>query len=357
MSKQAIRFSLFDWLDESGRSYADTYDERLRLLEFADDLGFYAYMLAEHHGTSLSITPSPTVFLAAAAQRTEKIRLGALSWVLPIYDPLRLYEELCMLDHISKGRLEMGLSRGASPHESLRHGVPREESKARYDEIFNLLLGAFRDGRFNGPGPFYPYDNLATRFKPFQKPYPPIWYPTSNAESIPRVAGHGFNFVVSLLNSPTLDRAAEMLKLFRREYEAHRNDAGRLNAHVAETVIGFTTHVHVAETDAKAFEQARVAYMQFNENYTRRYLDIGQASHFAGRPTFEQFVAEGRFLCGSPESVRKNLSKVVDLTGANHFVGVFTFGDLPYEQTRRSVELFAKEVMPAFAGETTGETV
>ena len=349
MGTHAMKFSMFDWLDESGRSYAQTYDERLRLLEFADGLGFFSYLLAEHHGTSLSMAPSPTVFLAAAAQRTEKLRLGALSWVLPIYDPLRLYEELCMLDHISKGRIEMGLSRGASPHESLRHGVVREESRQRYDEIFNLLMGAFRDGKFNGPGPFYKYENLVTRFRPFQKPYPPIWYPTSNIESIPRVAAQGFHFVVSLLNSPTLERAAEMLRLYRKEYEAHRNDPGRLNAHVDQTAIAFSTHVHVADSDQQAHEQARVAYMQFNENYTRRYVELGQASHFAGRPTFEQYVEQGRFLCGSPDSVRSKLAHVAELSGANHFVGVFTFGDLPYAQMQRSVELFAKEVMPAFA--------
>ncbi|MFM9967577.1 MAG: LLM class flavin-dependent oxidoreductase [Burkholderiales bacterium] len=350
MNQRAIRFSLFDWLDESGRGYAETYEERLRLLEFADDLGFYSYLLAEHHGTSLSTTPSPTVFLAAAAQRTEKIRLGALSWVLPIYDPLRLYEEFCMLDHLTKGRMEMGLSRGSSSHESQRHGVVREESKARYEEIFNLLMGAFRDGKFNGPGPFYKYDNLVTRFKPLQKPYPPIWYPTSNIESIPRVAAQGFNFVVSLLNSPTLDRAAEMLKTYRREYEAHRHDAGRLNAHVPEAAMAVSTQVHVAESDAKAYEQARIAYMQFNENYTRRYLEIGQASHVAGRPSFEQYVEQGRVLCGSPDKVRRSLARVLDLTDANHFIGVFTFGDLPLDQTKRSVELFAREVMPAFSG-------
>jgi alkanesulfonate monooxygenase SsuD/methylene tetrahydromethanopterin reductase-like flavin-dependent oxidoreductase (luciferase family) len=295
------------------------------------------------------MAPSPTVFLSAAAQRTEKLRLGALSWVLPIYDPLRLYEELCMLDHISNGRLEMGLSRGASPHESLRHGVVREESRARYDEIFALMLGAFRDGRFNGPGPFYKYDNLVTRFRPLQKPYPPIWYPTSNLESIPRVAAQGFNFVVSLLNSPNLERAAEMLSLYRKEYEAHRQDPNRLNAHVPESAIAFSTHVHVADSDSQAYEQARIGYMQFNENYTRRYVEIGQSSHFAGRPTFEQYVEQGRFLCGSPDSVREKLARVAALTGANHFVGVFTFGDLSYEQTKRSVELFAREVMPAFA--------
>jgi len=349
MTGRKIGFSMFDWLDESGQSYADTYEDRLRLLELADELGFHAYLLAEHHGTSLSLSPSPTVFLTAAAQRTERLRLGALSWVIPIYDPLRLYEELCMLDHLSKGRLELGLSRGSSVHESLRHGVVREESKARYDEVFNLLMGAFRDGRFNGPGPFHRYDNLVTRFKPWQKPYPPIWYPTSNLESIPRVAAQGLHFVVSLFNTPTLERAAEMLRLYRKEYEAHRNDPGRLNAHVPEAVIAFATHVHVADTDALAFEQARRAYLRFNENFTRRYVELGQGGRFADQPDFEQFVEQGRFLCGSPESVRDRLGRLLDLTGANHFVGVFTFGDLPYEKMRRSMELFAREVMPAFA--------
>ena len=108
-----ISIGVFDHMDRGQAPLRRFFQERLDLLEFADGLNcFNAYLLAEHHGTSLSTAPSPTVFLSAAAQRTEKLRLGALSWVLPIYDPLRLYEELCMLDQMSNGRYQLGVGRG-----------------------------------------------------------------------------------------------------------------------------------------------------------------------------------------------------------------------------------------------------
>src|SRR5258708_1735891 len=114
VSEQAVRFAMFDWLDESGRGQGETYAERLRMLELADRAGFYCYHLAEHHATELSTVPSPNLFLAAVAQRTRRIRLGPLSYILPMYDPIRLLEEICMLDQLSGGRFELGLSRGSS---------------------------------------------------------------------------------------------------------------------------------------------------------------------------------------------------------------------------------------------------
>src|SRR5260370_17083534 len=111
---QAVRFACFDWLDESGRDQGETYAERLRMLELADEAGFYCYHLAEHHATELSTVPSPNLFLSAVAQRTRRIRLGPLSYILPIYDPIRLMEEICMLDQLSGGRPDLGLSRGST---------------------------------------------------------------------------------------------------------------------------------------------------------------------------------------------------------------------------------------------------
>lgn len=341
-----VRVSIFDWLDESGRGYAETYDERLKLLEYADTAGFHSYLLAEHHGTSLSTTPSPSLFLSAVAQRTGRMRLGALTWLLPLYNPLRLLEELCMLDQLSHGRLELGISRGSSPNEGMRHGVPGEESRPRFDEVLQLLLMGFTIGKLDFQGKYYRYDGLKTLFRPYQKPYPPIWFPTSNAQSIPWIASQGFNIVLSLLHSPTIDHVCESLQSYRRLYQAHRNDPGRMNAHVAEPRVAFSTHIHVAETDDKARHQARAAYVQFHENFTRRYVEIGQGAKYANRPSFDQFVADSRILCGSPETVRRILSSHIARSGANHFVGAFMFGSMGYGEIRRSLELFATEVMP-----------
>src|SRR5258708_36352997 len=109
VSEQAVRFAIFDWLDESGRDQGETYAERLRMLELADEAGFYCYHLAEHHATELSTVPSPNLFLSAVAQRTRRIRLGPLGYILPIYDPSRVMGEICMLDQFSCGPIAIGV--------------------------------------------------------------------------------------------------------------------------------------------------------------------------------------------------------------------------------------------------------
>jgi alkanesulfonate monooxygenase SsuD/methylene tetrahydromethanopterin reductase-like flavin-dependent oxidoreductase (luciferase family) len=348
----AVRFSIFDWLDESGRGYAETYDERLRLLELADELGFYGYHLAEHHGTSLSTTPSPTVFLSALAQRTQRLRLGALTWVLPLYNPLRLLEELCMLDHLSHGRLDVGVGRGSSPHERQRFGVPPEEARPRFEEAIQLLVMGFRTGELNLHGDHYTYDGLKTHFRPFQKPYPPLWYPTSNAESISYMAAQGFHMAISARHWPSFEQVCSALAQYRREYAQHRDDPNRLNGHVSEPFLGLSIHIHVAETDEKARDQARPAYAKFHENFTARYFELG-IDKYPRQEDFDRLVDEEKVLCGSPDTVRRTLGRIIDQSGANYIMGAFMFGDLSAAHERTSLELFAREVMPSFAEAAT----
>ena len=119
----ALDFGVFDHLDQGGRQPSDFFEQRLRLLEKYDHAGFYAFHPAEHHGTPLSLSPLPNVFLAAAAARTTRIRLAPLVYVLPLYRPLRLIEEICTLDQLSRGRLEIGVGRGIAPFELVINGI------------------------------------------------------------------------------------------------------------------------------------------------------------------------------------------------------------------------------------------
>jgi alkanesulfonate monooxygenase SsuD/methylene tetrahydromethanopterin reductase-like flavin-dependent oxidoreductase (luciferase family) len=112
-----VAFGLFDWIDRGTAPLHQLYKDRLQLLEAADAAGFFCYHLAEHHATLLGMAPSPALFLTAAAQRTQRIRLGPLVYLLPLYNPLGLIEEVCMLDQLSGGRLELGVGRGVTPYE------------------------------------------------------------------------------------------------------------------------------------------------------------------------------------------------------------------------------------------------
>src|SRR6202051_3429768 len=129
-----------DHLERAGQSLPDFYEDRLKIVEAYDRSGFYAYHLAEHHATPLGMAPSPNVFLAAVAQRTRRLRFGPLLYALPLHHPLRLIEEICMLDQISGGRLDIGFGRGASPIEIEIYGVDPAQAQAIYNEGIELVL-------------------------------------------------------------------------------------------------------------------------------------------------------------------------------------------------------------------------
>ena len=343
-----IRFSLFDHLDESGRGQAQTYRERLHMLEVAEQAGFYCYHLAEHHGTELSTVPSPGLFLAAAAEHTTRLRLGPLTYVLPLYNPLRLLEEICILDQLSQGRLEVGIGRGSSPYEGLRFGVQRDQSRAMFEEALEIIVQGLSTGELNHHGAHFQYDHITTRLRPAQQPYPPLWFPTGSIDSVPWIARHGFNTLFAY--SGSFEQTRAMADLYHRELDAHRHEPGRLNGHVTEPLVGIAGLVHVAATDDLAQAQARPAYATYIYNFTERYNRAGDPKH-AGKGNFDRDVAEGKILVGSPETVRRRLGEYLSATRANYCVSEFSFGSLPPEQILSSIRLFASDVMPAFSGQ------
>src|ERR1700759_241846 len=142
MAGGALQFGIFDQNDHGRYPLSEQYDKRLALIEAYDRLGFRTYHMSEHHSTPLNLTPSPSVFLAAVAQRTRRIRFGPLVYVLPLHHPLRLYEEICMLDHLSGGRLQLGVGRGGALLEHERYGIDPATAQAMYHEAFAVLMQA-----------------------------------------------------------------------------------------------------------------------------------------------------------------------------------------------------------------------
>ena len=134
-----LAFGLFDHLDQKPEAPAKTLADRLEVIRAAEAGGYRGYHLAEHHGTPLGMAASPSVFLASVATATTSIRLGPLVYLLPLYDPLRLVEEICLLDHLSDGRLEVGVGRGISPIELGFFGVDADETPAIAEEALRKL--------------------------------------------------------------------------------------------------------------------------------------------------------------------------------------------------------------------------
>ena len=340
-----VTFGLFDWIDRSKAPLQQLYEERLQLLEAADAAGFTGYHLAEHHATPLGMAPSPALFLTAAAQRTRHIRLGPLVYLLPLYHPLRLIEEVCMLDHLSGGRLDLGIGRGVSPYELGYFGVDAAQSRAIFNETLAVLVAGLTHTRLSFEGEHYQYHDVPMELQPLQQPYPPLWYPTNNPESVMYAARHGYHFV-------SLGPAAgvrQLVDVYWQTWEAHRQAPDRLNGHVAEPKVGIVRQVFIADTDAEALAATRAAHGDWYRSITKLWHD-----HDDHMPdslfSWETSTQYKTILFGSPTRVREQIAELLEVSGCNYMICAFAWGTFPHVQTLRSLRLFAEEVMPAFAG-------
>ena len=340
-----VAFGLFDWVDRrQAAPLRQLYEERLQLLEAADAAGFFAYHLAEHHATPLGMAPSPSVFLAAAAQRTRRIRLGPLVYLLPLYSPLRLIGEICMLDHMSGGRFELGVGRGVSPYEVGYHGFDPGRTRAMFQEALAVIVAGLTSARLTHRGEHYHYDDVPMELGPLQQPYPPLCYATSNVESVPWAAAQGMHLV-------GLGPAAAyrpFVETYRAVWSEHRNDPGRLNAHVGAPRIGINRQVVVADTDAEAEAIARAVHPRWAASFVKLWVDHGDTA-YQQRVNLDAALRHETILVGSPPSVRDQVARLIEETGVNYVICCFAWGDLTLAQSLRSLRLFAEQVMPAFS--------
>jgi alkanesulfonate monooxygenase SsuD/methylene tetrahydromethanopterin reductase-like flavin-dependent oxidoreductase (luciferase family) len=340
-----VEFGIFDHIDRQDRPLAATYEDRLRLLEAADELGYFCYHVAEHHATPLGMAPSPALFLAAAAQRTRRLRLGPLVLLLPLANPLRAIEDVCMLDHLSNGRLELGVGRGISPYELRYFDVDPDTSRALFHEGLDVLLAGLRGPRLTHDGPTYHLRDVPMALTPLQQPYPPIWYATHNIESVPWAAANGLNMVglgPAAALRPNIDR-------YRELWAAHRDNPGRINPHVAEPKLGINRHVFVAPTDEEAHALARPAHEVWHDSFVHLWREHGDRRHDRGR-SWETSLEQETIIIGSPDTVRGTVARILEQSGCSYLVCGFAWGSLTYEQSLRSMQLFAEHVMPAFRG-------
>src|SRR5215813_15115390 len=211
-----MQFGVFDHLDRNDLPLRDYYESRLIIAESYDRFGFYAYHIAEHHATPLGMAASPSVFLAAVAQRTRRLRFGPMVYALPLYHPLRMIEEICMLDQLSHGRLDIGFGRGSSPTELSYYGQDPDQAQAIYVEALDIILKGLTQPSLSYQGKFFQFDNVPMELTPFQKPYPPVWYGVHAPDSAARAARQGLQ-VVALDPVPATAAAFDSFRAAWRE--------------------------------------------------------------------------------------------------------------------------------------------
>jgi alkanesulfonate monooxygenase SsuD/methylene tetrahydromethanopterin reductase-like flavin-dependent oxidoreductase (luciferase family) len=335
-------FGIFDHLDRTGAPLPEYYEDRLKIAEAYDRAGFYAYHLAEHHSTPLGMAPSPNVFLAALAQRTRRLRFGPMVFVVPLYHPIRLISEICMLDQMSGGRLELSFGRGASPIELAYFGADPATAQEVYNEAVEVILNGLTHKTLNFHGKHFSFDNVPMELAPLQKPHPPLWYGAHAPDSAARAARKALN----IINLDPTDHISETVASYRKTWRETHGDA-------PSPKIGLGRFIVVGETDAQAMRLASRAYRPWFDSFIQLSRLHGRAQTHPRPEEFEPLMARGQGVAGSPATVRDLLAKQIEETGCNYVVGQFAFGDMTLDEALHSIELFAREVMPAL--QTIGE--
>lgn len=333
-----MRFGVFDHMDRNGANLGQQYRDRLQLIEAYDRAGFYAYHLAEHHGTPLGLASSPSVFLSAVAQRTSTLRFGPLVYTLSLYHPLRLIEEICMLDQLSGGRFELGVGKGISPIEVGFYGVSGEAADL-YREALEIILTGLESERLTYHGKHFTFEDVPLEIRPIQRPRPPLWYGVATPERTGWAASLGMNIV---MNGPA--------KAVREIADAYRA-AWQSGPHAEDPLprIGMSRHIVVASNDREAREAARGAYRQWYDNllYLWRVHDKPIPLNLPDDP--DEAMRAGLCIAGSAATVRARLADEIPASGINYLLCRLAFGNLTFEQSMQSVALMQHEVMPAFA--------
>jgi natural product biosynthesis luciferase-like monooxygenase protein len=330
-----MKFGVFSVVDhyphELARTSAELYAELLEQVEAADELGFESFWIAEHHFHEYGAIPRPPVWMAAAAERTKQIRLGAAVVVLPFDHPLRSAEDYAMVDVLSGGRLCLGVGSGYLKHEFEGFGLDAASKRERFEESLEILTRAWSGERFSFAGRHHRVTDVQLNVLPVQRPRPPIWIATLRADGAPRIGATGFPvMLIPYASAETVEQMAASLRAYR---EAFVSSGGRAN----DATVPFGFHCHCAETTDEARDQAREPM----ERYVRTRL-------YAVQRPFETLIAEDVVAFGDPDEIVR-VARLYERAGFTHFLAIANFGGLPHRRVLRSLGLLAKHVLPRFA--------
>jgi alkanesulfonate monooxygenase SsuD/methylene tetrahydromethanopterin reductase-like flavin-dependent oxidoreductase (luciferase family) len=352
-----MRFGTFFFFQAApGHRHADIIHRELEQVEWTEELGFDEVWFTEHHFIDYGLSVDPSSLAAAAASRTRRVRIGLAAAILPFHHPLRLAEQMALVDIISYGRLDVGVGRGNRPAEFAGYRVPQVESRERFDETVEILRLAWTRERFSFHGRFFDVDDVRVIPKPVQQPHPPLYQVCVSKDGIENTALRGWPMLNSVLTGPV-----DQLVTNRDTYVATLQKAGRTADEIAALLgrWGVSRQIYVAETDARALAEARDAEMWYQESFRRFVVpERIEDAHPSLQPgframaeklakvTWEDLVRE-TLAFGSPDTVARHIEHMRRL-GVGQVLCWMNFGGLPQDKIRRSMELFAREVMPRF---------
>jgi probable F420-dependent oxidoreductase len=313
------------------------YQEALTEVVHAEELGFDSVWMEEHHGVKDHYWPSPLPVLAGFATRTSRLLLGTDILVFPFYHPVRLAEDVALLDVMSDGRFVFGTAIGYKPDEFALYETPLEKRGARFEEGLRLIKALWTKDMVTFKGTYYTAENVRIEPKPQSVPHPPIWIGGWGKLTLRRAATLADNW----LPGPTADLAR--LSEGKQQFLANRAAAGRT---AAITEWPLTRDVIIADSDAEARQLAEqhimISYRQeYAGGWKHPFIDSSVATDLTG-------LMRDRFIIGGPEECRAQIQRFVEVYGMTHLICRLFFPGLRHTHIMRELELLAQEVMPAF---------
>ncbi len=345
----SFEFGIFDSFNLGDSAAGPVIASRLDFAVAAEAAGIGHYHVTEHHGTPLSVCPAPNLFLAALSQRTSTLRIGALVYVLPAYEPLRLAEEIAILDQLTHGRLDVGVGSGVSPYELAYFGVDADQARARYAETLDVVTRALATGRMTHTGTLLRDYDVELSVGPVQRPHPPLWYASSNTGTARWAGANGVNFVGRWNGGAFVPAAEAYWRAWHARADADADadaGAGAGAAAAGRPRLGVAANVYLGATDGAAMDRFRKANDVFARQLTKLWHDHGNHQVDALYDT-DRTIANGNSLVGSAETVRDLLIDQVSQAPVNYFEATLTFGDLTAAEARANLAAFAETVLPA----------
>ncbi len=344
--KFAVSLSMERFSPEA--SMTEARDRLLALARVADEGGFETLWTAEHHTIECTISPNPFTVLTWLAQHTERIRLGTATLVAPYWSPIRLAGEAAMCDHLSNGRLEFGIARGAYQYEfdRMAGGIPQQEGVAYMKELVPAVKRLW-EGDYEHDGHYWRFPLATSVPKPLQQPHPPIWVATRDPGSFDWAVGIGANILSTPLSAPPSEVAVLGAK-FRKAVADH------LEHPRPRFMMQRRTCVYDREEDWQTAVRHSVDYGRYFENLMQNigtvHNGFPEAVPFetvANRANYDPAAVRDNLMFGTPDEVIRKL-QIYEDEGVDQYCLGLSF-NLPFELQMKTLRLFIDEIMPHFA--------
>lgn len=347
-------------LTKEGQSDAAVFAEHMATGDLAEPLGFDSLFALEHHFTGYAMSPSPVQLLSYYAGRTKRITLGTSVIVLPWHDPVRVAEEIALLDVMSGGRCLFGFGRGAASIEYAGFRIPMEEARPRFVEAAQIVIKALTHEAFDWDGEFFQIPTTSIRPRPISHPERRFYASSVSPESAEIMAKLGFGVLVVMQNEWA--KAAESIDQYR---------------HIA-TSVGHTPRPPIILTNISCAENRDEAQERAVKYLSRKWDSIDNHYHFSDghlasvkgyefygnmaktytkmkEDSFRQKATDFYVsiqIVGTPDDCIQQIAELKQLTGLNHLVTEFAFGGMPHEESEINMRLFADRVMPVLQRDT-----